>query len=499
MSGPGVQPLFLPNGPEVNIIFQLVALVCVQRRQGRTQVALHGLGLKIGVRRLQGRNHGGDDALPQNILGSRPIQWNSHTPEDHLRRTGVARHIRHHQGDVPVAAAPADQPPRLHCRRHGLLPDILRPVGAQHIPGRSNRKRALKQPLPGQGQRLLPALQAVHLHRDAPTLGNAKKLPGGLAGLLKGQQGRIHLITVQRHGNHGAGADQLLQDGQILPGEVRKAVYVKDMVLAIVAFLQLLQQPAHLIPGVPSALGAEAVIALHEQSQLLQLLGKASRGPGRSLLQVIRRNAAALEFVHRIHQLLKKLRLAFQGGIGFQPAGQLPGRSRHSHHPAAVIQAVQAGAAHLFRYGPAQPGERQHLCIPAGRIPGSGTESPLHLMADELRHNEHISLLPGSHVLTDLRQNFSAKGLPVLPQKQSKHSWAPFCFRLPFQGNVINLRQACLFFVGAAAHIGPKGSVFDPFRLIGKACNWRFPLHEMLTFVGCGPMRASAPTVKSLS
>ena len=64
---------------------------------------------------------------------------------------------------------------------------------------------------------------------------------------------------------------------------------------------------------------------------------------------------------------------------------------------------------------------------------------------------------------------------------------------LPFQGNVINLRQIHPFFVGADAYIGPKGSIFRPFGMIGKARNWLFPLHETLTpvrlraDVGIGP------------
>ena len=48
--------------------------------------------------------------------------------------------------------------------------------------------------------------------------------------------------------------------------------------------------------------------------------------------------------------------------------------------------------------------------------------------------------------------------------------------------------------VGADAHIGPKGSIFDPFGTIGTAHNWRLLLHELRTFMGCGPMWASAPT-----
>ena len=71
--------------------------------------------------------------------------------------------------------------------------------------------------------------------------------------------------------------------------------------------------------------------------------------------------------------------------------------------------------------------------------------------------------------------------------------------QLPRRGNVINLRQIHPFFVGADAYIGPKGSIFRPFGMIGKARNWLFPLHETLTSVRLrADVPQSAPTVKSL-
>ena len=62
-------------------------------------------------------------------------------------------------------------------------------------------------------------------------------------------------------------------------------------------------------------------------------------------------------------------------------------------------------------------------------------------------------------------------------------------------GNVINLREICLFFVGADAYIGPKGSIFNPLGMMEMAFTWPFPLHETLTpiglraDVGIGPLR----------
>ena len=78
--------------------------------------------------------------------------------------------------------------------------------------------------------------------------------------------------------------DQMADDRQMLPGEIREAVYVEGMVFGIIAVFQLLQQPGHLIPGIPLAPAAEGIVALHQQGQLLQLLGKAALGPGGGFL-----------------------------------------------------------------------------------------------------------------------------------------------------------------------------------------------------------------------
>ena len=80
----------------------------------------------------------------------------------------------------------------------------------------------------------------------------------------------------------------MLQNRHILPGKIRKAVYVKNMIFPVIAVFQLLQKPGHPVSGVTPALGAEAVIALHQQRQLLQLLGKGPLGRKGGLLQILR-------------------------------------------------------------------------------------------------------------------------------------------------------------------------------------------------------------------
>ena len=94
----------------------------------------------------------------------------------------------------------------------------------------------------------------------------------------------------------------MLQNGQVLPGKIRESVYVKHMLLGEAPLLQVLQQPGHLVSGVPLAPAAQAVIAFHQQRQLLQLLGQAAFRFLRRLTQVLGADAAAFEFVHAIDQ-----------------------------------------------------------------------------------------------------------------------------------------------------------------------------------------------------
>ena len=213
----------------------------------------------------------------------------------------------------------------------------------------------------------------------------------------------------------------MLQNGHILPGKVRETVYVKDMLRPVIAVLQPLQKPGHLVSGVSLALGAQAVIGLHHGGKLFQLLGKAAGGRLGCLLQILRGDAAALELVHRIHQLFQKLRLALHRGIGFQPAGQLPGTGRHGHHPAAAVQAGLARAAHALRHTAAQPGKGQHLRKAAGPVPGIGAEGPLHFVADELRHQQHPALQLLVHIRFQLLQYGFPQDLPVRTQQQPQH------------------------------------------------------------------------------
>ena len=267
-------------------------------------------GLEAGYHRLQGGEHRCDDAFGHDLLRTRLINGDAHALENQSSQPPVGPHIRHHQGDIPAPASTTDQFRRLLRRRHGLLPRVSSLIDTQPLRRDVFRQTSLEQFLTNGRQRIRLLGQTLNVYLYSPPVGDLQELLGRLPGLFKGKQFRSRLIAVERHGNGRAEAHQVLQNGQILPGEVRKALYVEYMVLRVIAVLQLLQEPGHPVSGVPLALGAEAVVALHQKAKLLQLLGKGSLALFRGPLQILWRNAAALEFVYPVHQLLQEFRLA---------------------------------------------------------------------------------------------------------------------------------------------------------------------------------------------
>ena len=101
----------------------------------------------------------------------------------------------------------------------------------------------------------------------------------------------------------------MLQNCQMLPGKVRETVYVEGMPFSKAAFLQLFQQLSLLIPGISFSPTADGIVALQQQRQFLQFLGKAALCPGGRRHQILRCDAATLKFVHSINKPSQKFRL----------------------------------------------------------------------------------------------------------------------------------------------------------------------------------------------
>ena len=128
---------------------------------------------------------------------------------------------------------------------------------------------SLKQSFPHGAEGILPPRNQLHLNRDIQPLRCTVNFGSRLPRLFKGQLAGADDVTVEAHRDTGAELNQVLQNFQVLAGVVRETVDIKHMGLGIVAFLQLLQQPGHLIAGITLSLAAQSIIALHEQGQLL--------------------------------------------------------------------------------------------------------------------------------------------------------------------------------------------------------------------------------------
>ena len=424
MAGPALRPFAAADAPDHRVIFQLIAGVGIHRRQGRTQIAQRLPLVKAADGGIQRRQNRVDDAVLQDFLRAGAVERNMEPVKYQIHQRLVGGQICADHRNIPVAAALFHQLPDPLGGIHTLLPGRLRLYRVQDIRKLAGSDSTLKQAFPHRIQKQLIGGNHFHLDLHPGAACQPVKLSGGVPRLFKGQQAGFQAVAVHADGDLRGCLHEVVENCQILPGKIRETVYVKYVFLGKGAVLQLLQQPGHLVPGVPLAPPAQAVVAVHQQRQLLQLLGKTSlRLPG-GIHQVLRGDAAAFELVHRVNESRQKLRLCFHGGIGLQAAAELSGSRRHSDHPAAVIQTFCRRAAHGVGNPPRQPGKGQHLRITAGSIPGKCAQPPLCLMADKLRNHENSVSLPFPDITGYSSEHLIRIGGPVPPQQQMHHNLA---------------------------------------------------------------------------
>ena len=354
VEGPLTVPFLTPDAPEYRIVLQFVALLRGNRRQHGFQVTKHRLLIQSLHGRIQCCQHRGHSSFLQNVLGTGQIHRHT-APAEHQRQNApVAVGIGQHHADVPVAAARQHQFPDpfrgdLALIKDRVAPNQFQPVGQRRFRG----NQALKEPVPNRFQSV-PALRNVdNLHGHTGLLGNVQNVSGGLTRLLKGRTAGFHPVTVQTHRHHRRLANHMGQNCHVLAGQIGESIYVKPMLPGKIAHFQLFQQPVHLIPRIVLALSADAVVSLQDQRQLVELLGQGSTGLLRSDFQILRGDAAAFEFVHRIQKPRQKFRSCLHGCIGFQLACQHSGGGCHGDEPSAVVQTFGNGQLFPLRH-PAQ-------------------------------------------------------------------------------------------------------------------------------------------------
>ena len=262
---PFSSPPDAPDVPEEGIVFQQIAGVRVHAGQGRAQIAEDTALVIVAEGGIQCGEDGGNHALLQNILGAGLVDRDVHPGKNQAHQGLILPHVRADQGDIPVAAALGNQGTHPVGCLHHLCPGRVRPADPQELGSAALLNRALEQLLPEDAQRVLPLGDLLHLHRNMQPLGSPVQLRGSLPRLLKGQLVGADAVAVQAHRNLRAELNQMLQNGHMLPGEIREAVNVKYVLPGEIPILQLLQQPGHLVPGVPLAPAAQAVVALHQQ------------------------------------------------------------------------------------------------------------------------------------------------------------------------------------------------------------------------------------------
>ena len=155
MLRPGGQPLLAPDGPQVDIILQLIAFVRLQRRHGRPEIPLHGPWFKIRSCRLQSRQHRSDNTFAQDVLCARLVNGDAHSFENQPHQAGIGSHIRYHQSNIPVAAAGLEQFKGLLRCRHGLLPGRIRLIGMEYRSGAARGQLPLEKAFSCQRQSVL--------------------------------------------------------------------------------------------------------------------------------------------------------------------------------------------------------------------------------------------------------------------------------------------------------------------------------------------------------
>ena len=152
----------------------------------------------------------------------------------------IHRHIGADHRNIPAAAPGGEKKANPLRRAHTLEVRRFRPEHVQAPLRRPPADHALKQPLPQgrKGQALSGNGFDLHLHPGAA--GAAKQLRRRIPRLFKGQKMGALPVAVQAHRHVGGRLNEMLQNGKMLPGEIREAVYVEYMLLCKIPLLHLL-------------------------------------------------------------------------------------------------------------------------------------------------------------------------------------------------------------------------------------------------------------------
>ena len=261
-----------------------------------------------------------------------------------------------------------------------------------------------------------------HLPDEHPLPGLGRRpqhRPGRLAGRIKDRQAALKTVAAQAEGHRRTGPQQLLQNLQLHAGKIRKTVEIKRLVPGKIRLAQALGKIGQAVTGVlllPG--GADSIVALKDQAQLLQLSGKQALGLTGGTAQVRGRHTVALPLVHRCQQLRQERGPAAAGGIALEPGADLLQRLGHRQHAPALVQCLPGHAAGHGKDPVGKPGEAQHLGIAADAAAALVAQLLLRREGRLLRYDPDPLAVPR---LAERRQERGPVCLPVLPPYDLQH------------------------------------------------------------------------------
>jgi len=185
---PALRPLLPPDAPDDGVILNPVTGVRVNGGQGGTEIAQNAFLVEAAQGSVQRRQHRGDDAFLQNILGSGLVHRDMEPVKYQIHQGLIHRHIGADHRNIPAAAPGGEKKANPLRRAHTLEVRRFRPEHVQAPARRAPADHALKQPLPQgrKGQALSGNGFDFHLHPGAA--GAAKQLGRRIPRLFKGKK-----------------------------------------------------------------------------------------------------------------------------------------------------------------------------------------------------------------------------------------------------------------------------------------------------------------------
>ena len=425
---PLLGPAASPQVPLEGVVLQQVPVLLRDAGEAGLEVAEQIVVLVIPCHRGQGGGDEGQDGLLEDVAHLGQEHGHAVPGEDGLDELAVPLHAAGGDGDIPEPVALLPHQPEnlpggvLHLGvgaarlEEGDMGGLVRPGGLGGVKEVGLQKGQLLRALLG------PALPHLRPGGDAVLTGQPQQAAGRAAG--GGEDARAVLLVVQAVAGQGHGhriglLEQGLDNQRLLRGKVGEAVQVHVHPLCPAALLQPLRQAGHPVPGVGGPAGGEGLIGPVDEGQVQQLVPLGAVGLLPRCPQMLGRDAAAFQLVHRGDEPGEELRLPGGPAVHLQlPCHRLEG-GVHQQQPSARVQSGGSQSAGDREHPACHAGEGEHLGVPGHLIPPDGTQTALHVVGVLLRHHQHLG--PDASALSDAPEHGRGLTAPRAAQQQIQH------------------------------------------------------------------------------